>query len=101
MEDSIVHCQQCRASPTDLTVLVEADYTGAELFGMATQARDATMIEHCLRANLPEDDPNHYDIHSNVAVTSFGLQCEPTKAGLAALGKAPLRIGAKNIIFGR
>jgi len=82
------------------TVLVEADYKGAELFGTATQSRDEAMIDHCLRANLPEDHPNFYDIHSNVAVNAFRLDCEPTKSGLASIDKADLRVGAKNVIFG-
>lgn len=82
------------------TVLIEADFQGAELFGMATQARDNTMIDHCLRAALPEDHPNHYDIHSNVAVRAFNLDCEPTKSGLESIDRVDLRVGAKNVIFG-
>jgi uracil-DNA glycosylase family 4 len=84
----------------EITVLLEADYQGAELFGMATQSRCATMIDHCLRAALPEDDPNFYDIHSNVAIRAFRLDCEPTKAGLASIDAIGKRISAKNIIFG-
>lgn len=80
--------------------LVEADYIGAELFGMAILSGDKTMIEHALRNQLPEDHPDYFDIHSYVARLAFGLECEPTKAGLAALGKAHLRIVAKSVIFG-
>lgn len=69
-------------------VLVEADYTGAELFGMAIMAGDLIMIEHCRRNVLPDEGydrqgnkvpggrfphPEHYDIHSNVAVLAFKL----------------------------
>lgn len=83
-----------------LTVLIEADYQGAELFGMATQACDLTMIDHCLRATLPEDHPNYYDIHSNVAVRAFRLTCAPTKSGLKSIQRSDLRVAAKNVIFG-
>jgi DNA polymerase I-like protein with 3'-5' exonuclease and polymerase domains len=53
-----------------------------------------------MRANLPDGDPNQYDIHSNVAVKAFRLDCPASKAGLKAIGRAGLRIAAKNIIFG-
>ena len=81
------------------------------------------MIEHCLRANLDEDAPNFYDIHSNVAVGTFrlkvpneaaveklakgglvlqtGADCPPTKSGLSACGYKHLRVSAKNVIFGK
>jgi uracil-DNA glycosylase family 4 len=84
----------------EITVLVEADYKGAELYGMATQARDATMISHCERANLPDGHPDKYDIHSNICVTSFRLNCAPTQKALEDAGLLHLRVGAKNIIFG-
>jgi uracil-DNA glycosylase family 4 len=86
--------------PSPGCVLVEADFTGAELYGMAIMAGDKSMIDHCRRNALPEDDPDFYDIHSNVAVLAFKLQCEPTKKGLKAIGKAQLRIAAKTVIFG-
>jgi len=82
------------------TVLVEADYRGAELLGMAVMSRDPTMLDHCLRANLDDDDPNFYDIHSHIAVLAFRLDCEPTKAGLESIDQVGKRIAAKNIIFG-
>jgi len=82
------------------TVLVESDYKGAELMGMAVMARDAQMLDHCLRANLPDGDPQQYDIHSNIAVTSFQLDCEASKAGLASIKQKGKRVAAKNIIFG-
>jgi uracil-DNA glycosylase family 4 len=82
------------------TVLLEADYKGAELMGMAVMARDETMLDHCLRANLDDDDPNQYDIHSNIAVQSFQLDCEPNKQGLKDSGNKGKRVAAKNIIFG-
>jgi hypothetical protein len=84
----------------DDMVLVEADYVGAELFGMAVMSGDALMIEHARRNQLPEDHPDFYDIHSNVAVMAFGLKCPPTKAGLYSIEKSHLRIVAKSVIFG-
>lgn len=81
-------------------VLVEADYVGAELFGMAIMAGDPLMIEHAKRNQLPEDHPDYYDIHSNIAVLAFGLDIEPTKAGLEAIDSSHLRIVAKSVIFG-
>lgn len=81
-------------------VFVEADYVGAELFGMAIMSGDPTMLEHARRNQLPEDDPDFYDIHSNVAVLAFRLDCEPTKTGLASIGKSDLRICAKAVVFG-
>jgi len=81
-------------------VLVEADYIGAELFGMAIMAGDTVMIEHATRNQLPEDHPDYYDIHSNIAKLAFGYDCEPTKAGLASIGKKHMRIVAKTVIFG-
>lgn len=81
-------------------VIVEADYTGAELYGMAIMSGDERMIRDAQRNLLPEDSPDYYDIHSNVARLAFGLECEPTKAGLAAVGKKHLRIVAKSVIFG-
>lgn len=69
--------------------LVEFDYTGAELYGMALMAGDAAMIDHAQRSLYPDegyDDrgkrvkggksphPKYYDIHSNVAVLAFQLK---------------------------
>jgi len=87
-----------KASPGH--VLVEADYVGAELFGMAVMAGDENMIKHALRNQLPESHPEYYDIHSNVACYAFKLACPPTKSGLAAIGKKNLRMVAKSVIFG-
>lgn len=95
--------------------LVEFDYTGAELYGMALMSGDATMIEHAQRALYPDKGfdeagnkvdggkfphPRYYDIHSNVAVLAFRLDCAPTKAGLESIGKIHFRTLAKNVIFG-
>ena len=81
-------------------VFVDADYTGAELAIMAWQSGDSNMIDLVHRSGLPESDPNYYDIHSNVAVSAFSLQCPATKKGLASIGKAALRTAAKAVVFG-
>lgn len=82
------------------TVIIGADYSGAELLVEAVAARCARMIDHCLRSALPDDHPDKYDIHSNIAVQAFRLQCDPSKKGLKSIGKAHLRIAAKNVVFG-
>jgi uracil-DNA glycosylase family 4 len=81
-------------------VLMEADYTGAELFGMAMLSGDEAMIEHARRNILPENHPDYYDIHSNVAKLAFRLECAPTKGGLESVGKKHMRIVAKSVVFG-
>lgn len=92
--------------PDDM-VLIEADYKGAELYGMALLAGDELMIEHARRNQLPDGEtpgvprhPDFYDIHSSIAVMAFRLDCEPTKAGLKSIGKSHLRTVAKSVIFG-
>ena len=81
-------------------VFVDADYTGAELAIMAWQSGDKNMIDHVRRSGLDESDTDYYDIHSNVAVSAFGLACPATKKGLASIGKAALRTAAKAVVFG-
>ena len=80
--------------------LVEIDYSGAELLLIGVAANDKNLIEDYYRSTLPDDDPNKLDIHSNIAVLAFGLDCPPTKAGLKSIGKAHYRMAAKQIIFG-
>lgn len=82
-------------------VLVEADYSGAELYGMALMSGDVRMIA---------DYESGADIHSNIAVLAFNLDCEPSKVGLRSVpnpknptdpdGCEFLRIVAKSVIFG-
>jgi uracil-DNA glycosylase family 4 len=81
-------------------VFVNADYTGAELAAMAILTGSKKMLEHCQRGNLPEDDPRHYDIHSNVAKQAFGFDGPPLKSWLIANGMENLRDIAKTITFG-
>lgn len=80
--------------------LIEFDYIGAELELTAIMSGSSRMLEHCQRAKLSESDPNYYDIHSNIAVMAFRLQCPPTKSGLKSIGKSHFRTLAKNVIFG-
>lgn len=87
-----------RAAPGH--VLVEADFTGAELAVIAWSSGDAAMIEHVRRNMLPENDPQHYDIHAQAAVRVFHLDCAPTKKGMKEAGISPLRVAAKNVNFG-
>ena len=79
---------------------LESDFTGAELAVMAWISGDATMMEHVRRNALPESDPDFYDMHSNMAVAAFRLDCEPTKHGLKSIGKKHLRVAAKAVVFG-
>lgn len=80
---------------------IETDLTGAELAVLAWLSQDANMIEHVRRNILPENHPDHYDIHSQQAVKTFNLtDVEPTKHGLEAAGKKGMRIAAKNVNFG-
>jgi DNA polymerase I-like protein with 3'-5' exonuclease and polymerase domains len=79
---------------------IESDLKGAELAVLAWLSQDQSFIEHVRRNNLPEDHPDHYDIHSQQAVRAFRLTgIEPTKHGMKAAGKS-LRVAAKNVNFG-
>lgn len=80
---------------------IETDFTGAELAVLAWLSQDANMIEHVRRNLLPEDHPDHYDIHAQQAVKVFNLtNVEPTKSGMVKAGCKGLRIAAKNVNFG-
>jgi len=81
-------------------VLVEADICSAELVCLAVAATDNLLLEHCRRSALPDNDPDYYDIHSNIAVMAFGLNCPPTKKGLASIGASRLRTAAKSVVYG-
>lgn len=82
-------------------VLVDSDYSGAELYGMAIMAGETRLIK---------DYEEGKDIHSQVSVLAFNLGCEPTKTGLKSVpnprnpddpfGCEFLRIVAKGVIFG-
>jgi uracil-DNA glycosylase family 4 len=80
---------------------IETDLTGAELAVLAWLSQDQNFIEHVRRNLLPEEHPDHYDIHSRQAVKAFALRgVEPTKTGMKNAGKKGLRVAAKNVNFG-
>jgi uracil-DNA glycosylase family 4 len=70
-------------------VMVEADYKRAELAVMAYLANDPTMIAIM-------SDPKR-DMHSEMAITAFQLQCKPEEVPKLFPKN---RILAKNVVFG-
>jgi DNA polymerase-1 len=81
-------------------VFIEADYIGAEIASAAFMCGDAQLLEHVRRNQLPEEHPDHYDIHSHIAVETFRLDCEPSKGALKKIGKGYTRDVSKQTIFG-
>jgi uracil-DNA glycosylase family 4 len=88
-------------------VFVEADFIGAEIAMLAIQAGDEKLIDHVRRANLPDSDPQKYDVHASIAVKAFRLDCAPTKAGLKKVKRGDktvdlsyLRDVTKTLVFG-
>lgn len=81
-------------------VIVEADYSSAELFMLAIASGDLTLWDHCRRNLLNPDDPQFIDPHSRLLVERFHLPCEPTQAGLDSIGKLYLREVAKCVATG-
>lgn len=90
-------------------VLIEADYSGAEIAVAAWMSDDAALADHAARSSLPEtilvdgklvQNPEYYDVHSRIAVEAFQLDCEPTKAGLKSIGLGHMRNAAKAVVFG-
>lgn len=80
--------------------LVECDFVSAELYQLAVMSGDKNLLDHCVRGALPETSHDYYDIHSNIAVSAFKLNCKPTKTALKEAGKLHLRVAAKSIIYG-
>ena len=81
-------------------VLIEADLKSAELCVLAWLSGSRRMRDDVRRSMLSEDDPDFKDLHAQTACVSFGLNCPPTKRGLAAIGKAHLRTGGKTVNYG-
>jgi uracil-DNA glycosylase len=81
-------------------ILVESDYSSAELFMLAIASGDEVLWDHCQRNLLPEEDPYFIDPHAGLCVEGFKLACKPTKTGLKTLGKGYLRDVAKCIAAG-
>jgi DNA polymerase-1 len=86
--------------PAEGCVFIEADYIGAEIAAAAFMCNDKNLLDHVARNQLPEIDPNYYDIHSHIAVAAFRLECDATKSGLKSIGKEDYRTVAKSILFG-
>ena len=80
--------------------IVEVDYSGAELLMIGVAAQDKNLINDYYLSTLPDDDPNKLDIHSQIAVLAFNLNCAPNKKALKEAGKLYYRLAAKQIIFG-
>lgn len=87
-----------RAAPGH--VLIEADLKAAEMAAIAWMANDPQMIDDVRRNCLPESDPEFFDMHSQMAVSAFRLNCAPTKKGLSDAGQKHMRVAAKNVNFG-
>ena len=79
---------------------VSVDYTAVEMAVLGWLSQDPVLMDHIRRSLLPEDDPEYYDIHANMAVRAFRLDCEPTKKAMKQAGKGGLRVAAKNVNFG-
>lgn len=100
LKDGYKHKLRSVAVATPGYCLVEFDYIGAELAVTAFMSGDKVMMDHVRRSGLPEDHPDYYDIHSNVAVLAFRLKCPPTKRGLKEAKASHFRTLAKNVMFG-
>jgi uracil-DNA glycosylase family 4 len=81
-------------------LLCEADLQVAEVATLGWLSQDAQLIDHARRSCLPESHPDHFDIHSNMAVTAFNLDCAPLKSALKRAGLSGMRVAAKNVVFG-
>jgi uracil-DNA glycosylase family 4 len=105
---------------------VELDYVGAELFMMAVQSGCSNMYNDWIKSTLDPSNPEHYDIHSAIAIKFFNIRLRPedlsllqakgfdkivanlkpgdlvpaNKAIIKALGYDKYRHIAKTIIFG-
>jgi uracil-DNA glycosylase family 4 len=94
------HTLRSMITTTPGYALVETDIISAELMTAAIQANDLTLIDHCLRAALPTNDSRYFDTISSLTVQAFKLDCPPTKAGLASVGKDNLRTATKSVLYG-
>lgn len=81
-------------------LLIESDYSSAELFMLSIASGDEQLWEDCRRSLLPDDHPDFLDPHSNMAVEALKLHCAPTKKGLDSIGKKYMRDVAKCIAEG-
>lgn len=95
------------------TVLIEADYKGAELYFAGVLSGDTTMIDHTTRAIIYDEEgydrfgvkvdggkfphPEYRDIHSSIAVLAFNLRVTDAvdKKGVPASEILGLPVGEK------
>ena len=100
LKDMYQHSIRSIITVPDDWVLIEADYVTAEVAAAAWMSFDENLMDHAARSSLPESHPNHYDIHSQIAVKTFRLDCDPVKSALEKAGFAKFRIAAKTRFFG-
>jgi uracil-DNA glycosylase family 4 len=98
LKDDKIVTRSVVAAP-DGWFLVSGDLMGAEIVTAAILSGDELLLDHSSRSTLPETDPNYLDLHADLAVRAFGLQCPPTKAGLKSIGMLHLRTAAKRTRF--
>lgn len=79
---------------------VTFDLVGAEIAVAAWMSGDKLLIEHAYRNTLPSDHPDYIDLHSDLAVRAFKLDCKPSKDELKKRGYLKYRKAAKPARFG-
>lgn len=80
--------------------VVTTDLKGAEIVVAAVLSGDELLVEHAFRSTLDESDPNYLDLHCDLAVRAFNLNCPPNKKAFAAGGYLKYRKAAKPARFG-
>lgn len=81
-------------------VYVKADLKGAEIVVAGWTSGDPVLIEHAARSCLDEKHPDYLDLHCDLAVRAFHLDCAPTKAAFEKKGYIRYRKAAKPARFG-
>lgn len=79
---------------------VTFDLVGAEIAVAAWMSGDKLLLEHAKRNTLKSDDPDYIDLHSDLAVRAFKLNCAPNKDELKKRGFIRYRKAAKPARFG-
>lgn len=77
--------------------VVGVDLKGAEIAAAGWFSGDGLLIDHARRNNLPEDDPDWLDLHSDLAQRAFKL---PGTLKDVKKNHKPLRTAAKRARFG-
>jgi len=81
-------------------VFVKADLKGAEIVVAGWTSGDKMLLEHAARSCLDEKHPDYLDLHCDLAVRAFNLDCAPTKAAFEKKGYSRYRKAAKPARFG-